>query len=247
MRVLVTARQGSRRPFWIRFAGRSAPVVLLAGYAALQVLGRRAGTTHEERRARLPCDHLVTRPQLVTDHAITIDATPEDVWPWICQMGWHLGGYYTPEWVDRLLFRQNWPSLDHLDPALVRDLSEGDQVPDGPPGTASFVVAEVEARHVLVLRSSSHLPPAWRRSGARIDWTWSFRLTALPGGRTRLQLRMRGRTDPWWLTAVYLATIIPADYVMARGMLSGLQRRAESSRTRRGPSAHPTRSSLQAQ
>ena len=227
MRVLVTARQGSRRSSWIWFAGRSAPVVLLAGYAALQVLGRRAGTTRAERRARLPGDQLVTRPQMLTDHAVTIGATPEDVWPWISQMGWHRGGYYTPEWVDRLLFPQNWPSLDHLDPALVRDLSEGDQVPDGPPGTAWFVVAHVEAPHVLVLRSSSHLPPAWRRSGARIDWTWSLNLAALPGPRTRLHLRMRGRTGPWWLTAVYVATIIPADYVMARGMLRGLRRRAE--------------------
>ena len=38
-------------------------------------------------------------------------------------MGWHLGGWYIPEWVDRLLFPKNWPSLDHLDPALLRDLA----------------------------------------------------------------------------------------------------------------------------
>src|SRR5215207_926917 len=58
-------------------------------------------------------------------HAITIDVPPEVIWPWLTQMGWHLGGYYTPEWVDRLLFPQNLPSLDHLDPALVRDLRVG--------------------------------------------------------------------------------------------------------------------------
>ena len=83
--------------------------------------------------------------------------------------------------------------------------------------------------HALVLRSTTHLPPTWReRLGAEIDWTWSFRLAELPGGTTRLQLRVRGRTAPRWLTATYLATIIPADYIMAGGMLRGIKRRAES-------------------
>lgn len=80
------------------------------------------------------------------------------------------------------------------------------------------------------VRSTTHLPPSWREKfGAEIDWTWSFRLSELPVGRTRLQLRVRGRTAPRVLTATYLATIVPADYVMAGGMLRGIKRRAESS------------------
>ena len=64
-------------------------------------------------------------------------------------------------------------------PALLRDLEVGDTVPDGPPGTAWYVVAEVEALHTLVLRSTTHLPPGWRdRFGAEIDWTGRVRLTA---------------------------------------------------------------------
>jgi hypothetical protein len=202
---------------------------VLVGYGVLHVLGRRAGSTVEERRMRMPGDELVAQSKMLTNHAISIDAQPADVWPWLTQMGWHLGGWYTPEWVDRLFFRQNWPSLDHLDPALLRILEVGDTIPDGPPGTAEYVVVEVHAPHILVLRSTAHLPPTWReRFGAEIDWTWSFRLTGLPGGRTRLQLRVRGRTAPRWLTATYLATIIPADYIMAGGMLRGIKQRAES-------------------
>jgi hypothetical protein len=212
----------------------------LIGYAALHVLGRRAGSTAEERRLRMAGDELVPQPHILTNHAITIEAQPADVWPWLTQMGWHQGGYYTPAWVDRLLFRQNWPSLDHLDPALLRDLEIGDTIPDGPPGTAEFVVVEVDAPQALLLRSTTHLPPAWREKfGAEIDWTWSFRLTELPGGRTRLQLRVRGRTAPRWLTATYLATIIPADYVMSGGMLRGIKRRAESGAVLRSSGRSP--------
>src|SRR2546421_190922 len=86
-----------------------------------------------------------------TDHAVTIGAPPSAVWPWLTQLGWHRGGYYTPHWVDRLLFPNNRPSLDHLDPALVRNLAVGDVIPDGEPGTAWFTVATVAAPHILVL------------------------------------------------------------------------------------------------
>ena len=79
-----------------------------------------AAPVHQERRAQLPGDGLITAPDVVTDHAVTIGAAPEAVWPWLTQMGWHLGGYYTPRWVDQLLFPHNWSSLDRLDPALVR-------------------------------------------------------------------------------------------------------------------------------
>ena len=210
---------------------------LIGAYGWLQVVGRRAGSTAAERAARLPGDALVRRPQLLTNHAVTIDAPPAEVWPWLTQMGWHRGGYYTPGWVDRLLFPKNRPSLDHLDPALVRTLQVGDTIPDGPPGTAFYVVREVDAPTTLVLHSTTHLPPGWgERYGAAISWTWCFRLTPHPGGRTRLHLRVRGRTSPGWLTALYLATIVPADYVMARGMLRGIEQRVERSAAS-GPAA----------
>jgi hypothetical protein len=208
---------------------RSVVTSALAGYAALQVLGRTAGSSRDERAAWRPGDDLVDRPQLVTNHAITADVPADRVWPWISQMGWHLGGYYTPEWVDQYLFPANWSSLDHLDPALVRDLQPGDVIPDGAPGTAQYVVHEARPPHLLVLRSSTHLPPGWgTRYGTTFVWTWCFHLTDLPGDRSRIHLRVRGRSAPWWFTALYVGALVPADLIMAMGMLRGLKRRAES-------------------
>jgi len=83
---------------------------------------------------------------------------------------------------------------------------------------------------VLVLHSTTHVPPGWQRYGAAIDWTWCFSLSRPAPQRTRVRLRVRGRTAPWWLTALYLAGIVPADYVMAMGMLRGLKRRVEARR-----------------
>lgn len=212
----------------MRYVGAGLALTTLSAYAAVQLLGRRAGSTKAERHATLPGDQLVHCPQLVTDHATTIAAPAEAIWPWLTQMGWHRAGYYTPEWVDRLLFPANRPSLDVLDPDLVRELKVGDTIPDGPPGTAEYVAAEVKAPAVLVLRSTTHVPPGWDAHGARIVWTWCFQLTP-QGDATRVHLRVRGRMSPWWFAAVYLAVIGPADLVMATGMLRGLRARVERS------------------
>lgn len=57
----------------------------------------------------------------------------------------------------------------------------------------------------------------------------------LPADRTRLHVRVRGRAAPWWLAAAYIAAIIPADFIMATGMLRGLRFRAEHTYTASAP------------
>lgn len=198
-----------------------------AGYAALQRLGRTSGATGEERAAQLPGDDLVDHPMMVTNHAVTIDAGPERIWPWLVQMGWHRGGWYTARWVDRLLFPENDPSAEQILPEL-QDLAVGDWVPDGNPETrCGFTVERLEPNRHLVLRSIEHLPPQFRdRFGAWIDWSWAFVLRDAGPGRTRFVFRSRVRLGPWWLAAAYWAVIIPADFVMSRQMLLGVRRRA---------------------
>ncbi len=197
-------------------------------YLGLQWLGRNYGATRSERRERLAGDELQPDPMAVTTHAITIDAPPARVWPWLVQMGWHRGAWYTSRWVDRLLFPNNEPSAERLLPNL-QQLAIGDQIPDGPPeADCYFVVSQLVPDRALVLHSTKHLPPRWeRRFGAWIDWTWAFILRDLGAGGTRFIFRSRMRAGPWWVKAVYLGVIVPADFVMARQMLRGVRIRAE--------------------
>lgn len=90
----------SRRSALLGGAG----VAVVAGEAALIRLGLSYGSTPEERSAVLPGDAIVADPNVVTDHAITIDAPTETIWPWLVQMGWGRAQWYTARWVDRLLF-----------------------------------------------------------------------------------------------------------------------------------------------
>jgi hypothetical protein len=217
--------------------------VALTGYAALQWLGHTFGATAEERHRDLPGDDLIRRPRAVTTHAITIDAPRASVWPWLVQMGWHRGGWYTARWVDRLLFPDNAPSAQHLLPELQR-LAVGDTVPDGAPETGcEFVVARLDPERLLVLRSDHHLPASWTELGAWIDWSWAFVLGDAGAGRTRLVVRSRFRAGPWWVAAVYRLAIVPADFVMARQMLRGVAARAERTTAREVAAARADRAS----
>jgi hypothetical protein len=202
-----------------------------AGYVALQWLGRTYGATREECRRRLPGDDLICDPRARSTHAITISVPAEQIWPWLMQMGWHRGSWYTARWVDRLLFPANNPSADRILPEF-QYLQVGDRIPDGPPESqCEFVVSQIEANRHLVLRSVSHLPATWRtRYGAWIDWTWVFVLADLGGGRTRFIFRSRCRAGPWWVAVIYLLAVIPADFVMSRQMLKGVKARAERAR-----------------
>jgi hypothetical protein len=161
---------------------------------------------------------------------VTIDAPASAVWPWLVQMGWGRGGWYTARWVDRLLFPANGPSADRVVPEL-QELCVGDFVPDGPPETdCGFEVMHLEPARALVLRSTSHLPVGWR-DRASMNWTWAFMLTPSAGGRrTRFHFRSRWVTSPWWLTVGGRLVVVPADFVMSRSMLLGLKRRVELGR-----------------
>lgn len=86
----------------LKYRGAAIGALAATGFAGLQWLGRTAGATRGEQAAHLPGDELIEHPMMVTTHAITINTPPERIWPWLVQMGWHRGQWYTARWVDRL-------------------------------------------------------------------------------------------------------------------------------------------------
>ncbi|MGE0227506.1 MAG: SRPBCC family protein [Dehalococcoidia bacterium] len=198
-------------------------------WALLYRLGRTWGATGEERQRHLPGDELVPHAAIVTDHAVDISAPAERIWPWLLQVGWGRGGWYTYRWVDALLFPANAPSATAIR-AELQQLAVGDKILDGPPeADCFFTVQELVPERVLVLLSHTHLPPQLRgRPGIGLNFSWTFNLEPLSGGRTRFHFRSRAAAHPWWLLAAYRMLLVPADFLMARSMCMGLKRRAEA-------------------
>src|SRR5690349_14674218 len=74
------------------------------------------GATAAEAAARLPGDELLEDADGVATRAITINAPPSAVWPWIAQMGPSpRGGAYTYDWIENR-FGLNMHSADRVLP-----------------------------------------------------------------------------------------------------------------------------------
>ena len=68
------------------------------------------GATEVELVKAMPGDDIVPKPNYHAMLAVTIDAPPEDIWPWLMQMGKRRGGLYSYDWLDRLFGYLDGPS-----------------------------------------------------------------------------------------------------------------------------------------
>jgi hypothetical protein len=181
-----------------------------------------------EKRKRLPGDDLVDRPMWQATRAVTIEAPPEQVWPWLVQMGFptRRAGWYTPFWLDRVLFGIRARSANVIVPSL-QDLAVGDRVDDSDSGVSYFEVAALDRPRALVLLSHTHPLPAYRD----VDFSWSFVLE--DAGATRLIMRARVRYTPVWPSWVVRLLVVAGfglgDFVQAGAMLQGIRSRVLSS------------------
>ena len=207
-------------------------VACLSSIAAAELWSRRTRATPAERRIALAGDELVTEPIWEATRAVTIDAAPADVWPWLVQMGYptHRAGWYTPYWLDRLAFGIRAHSADRILPQF-QDLRVGDRVLDSPQGNAYFVAAQVDAPHALVLHSHTHPLPLYRDT----NFSWAFAAERLGSSRTRLLMRARISYTPVWPAPLVQALVIAGfgvgDVIQAGSMLLGIKRRAEARRS----------------
>ena len=119
-----------------------------------------------ERQARMLGEAIAYKPQFVVTHGMTIDASSESVWPWLVQMGWHRGGWYTAVvGSTNFCFQRTAPAQITLSRSF-KIFRWGDFIPDGAPETeCSVVVEQLEPRRVLRLAPTSHPPLEWRRNG----------------------------------------------------------------------------------
>ena len=84
-----------RRTAWLA-AGLAAAAATDRAYAwALRPWHLRWGATDEEVSRAMPGDDQVDRPVLVSTRAVTVDAEPAAIWPWLAQMGAGRGGLYS--------------------------------------------------------------------------------------------------------------------------------------------------------
>lgn len=177
----------------------------------------RWGTAPEELTRAMPGDALIPDPTEVSMQAVTVDAPPEDIWPWLVQMGYQRGGLYSYDWLDRLFGFLDRPSATSILPEF-QQLAVGDKVPWG--HDTEMTVGVVEPPRALAL--------SYEVGG--FMWVWQFGLYPVDDRRTRLVTRGTERVPNsllWWLG---MRIMEPASFIMTRRFLFGVKERSEALR-----------------
>jgi hypothetical protein len=169
---------------------------------------RRWGATAAEVDRAMPGDELLRSEAPGTTRAITIEASAEKVFPWLLQIGYGRGGWYSYDWIDN----DGRPSLTRIHPDLQR-LSVGDRI-EMTPGMGPTVREINPGHHIL--------------SAGEAD-TWCLLVEPAPGRRTRLISRWRQDWPKSPATYIWLALADPGAFLMEQKMLRTIRDHAERS------------------
>ena len=170
------------------------------------------GATPEEIQSPVVGDDLCPSATLIATRSITISAPPQDVFPWIRQMGFGRAGWYSYDWLDNLGRKSATSIHDEW-----QTVEAGDKVPSGP---ISFTAAIVEApRHfVLEIKSLGKKSP-------KLHFTLAYELRDDPHG-TRLVTRMRSRISVPLGSLFEKLILGPGDGLMLRRQLLTIRQTA---------------------
>lgn len=166
---------------------------------------RHWGASQEVAQAPMPGDDLLRADSPTTTRAIEIDAPPERVFPWLRQIGFGRGGWYSYDWIDN----DGEPSVEHLDPDLWMQV--GDHI-EMMPGTGPVVV-DLEPGHHIV--------------SAEPTGSWCLLVEPLGNGRSRLISRWKQDWPRTLATSIWVAIVDPGAFIMERKMLLRIRELAE--------------------
>lgn len=198
--------------FWATLLGSTAAAAVYLKLIRPRLL--HWGATEREVQRPLPGDDIVGAPNYQTTRAMTVENGPEDIWPWIAQLGEQKGGFYSYDLLERLLGMKVHSA--HRILPRYQDVETGDALDR----KRRLVVADVEPKRALVVATSDDIRD--------VRATWTIALFPFDDRRTRLVSRVRARFDlgsPRALAMLALAG--PGQFVMERKCLREIKLHAE--------------------
>jgi hypothetical protein len=170
------------------------------------------GATPEEIHSSVVGDDLCFDATLVATRSITIGAKPQEIFPWIRQMGFGRAGWYSYDWLDNLGRKSATTIHDEW-----QTVEAGDKVPSGP---ISFTAAIVDAPHHFVLEIKS-----LSKKSPKLHFTLAYELRDDPLG-TRLVTRMRSHCSFPFGFLFEKLILGPGDGLMLRRQLLTISKNA---------------------
>jgi len=172
------------------------------------------GATAEELGRAMPGDDLVANPTFVATRAITIRGRPEDIWPWLVQMGYNRAGYYGYDLIENLGSKTGIRSAASIVPELQHPAT-GDVLPIS--SVAQLTFGAIQPNQYLI----------WQSEAQPHDGAFTWALYPVDQSHTRLVSRIRLRYH-WTSGALALDLFTEfADHVAVPRILTGVRNRVE--------------------
>jgi hypothetical protein len=197
------------------FALMALPVLLVAIYLlAIRPSQLHWGATSEETARSMSGDDLVSSPSFCATRGVTIHGRPEDIWPWLAQMGYGRAGFYGYDLIENLGSRTGIRSAVSILPELQHPKT-GDVLPIS--AVASVVFDTIEPGSYLI----------WRGGPAPSNGSFVWALYPVDESHTRLISRIRLRYH--WTDRRILLDLFTefADHVAVPKILLGIKGRVE--------------------
>ncbi|HEX7281518.1 MAG TPA: hypothetical protein VF239_05645 [Vicinamibacterales bacterium] len=207
-------------PHRLGVAIAAAFVLYVACAMVLWPVHRAWGSTPGEYAIALPGDGADRNPAIQIQHAVTVNAPPEAVWPWLAQLGQDRAGFYSYDWLERA-FGVDIRNVKELRPEW-QARAEGDFVPATQPGylgmfedSLGWRVTKLEPGRAMVLE----------------HWG-AFVLQPTSDGKTRFIVRstISHERIPAWQAALNMMAFQLPHFIMERKMMLQIKQLAEQRR-----------------
>ncbi|MBN1875269.1 MAG: hypothetical protein JXA33_13660 [Anaerolineae bacterium] len=172
------------------------------------------GATEVEVARSYPGDDILPVPVLFWTHTVTVDAPPEQVWPWIAQLGDRRGAFYSYTFIENLIAGEKlYVNADRILPEYQNPQ------PGTPLIDVMFVVRAVEPGHWMLGEGTEAL--------GDIGWTWLWWVEPFGDGQSRFIVRGRIQAPAEMDSGRFIWLLDAGSFVMGRRMMEGLALRAE--------------------
>jgi hypothetical protein len=173
------------------------------------------GATTVEMNRAMPGDGRRGNPAFLATRAITIEDTPEKIWPWLIQMGYGKAGFYGYDIIENLGSESGIYSADRIIPEFQTS-KVGDEVP----------LSKVAKLYFLEIEPYNHL--VWSEDNGNYPGAFTWALYPIDDSHTRLISRI-GWNFHWSEPNLLLLDFFTefTDHLAVREILQGVKGRVE--------------------
>lgn len=177
------------------------------------------GATKEEFSRTLPGDDMIANKDYRNTLAVTVNAPPSKIWPWVVQMGVHKAGFYSYTWMENM-FGCKLHNADRIHPEWQ----------DTKPGYYEGVCQAAEKKNMpgwIVTIVEPDKSFVWK--GKDAEWMMGVYIDSINANTSRIITRQQFKMPERWSFnwVIEKAWFNWAHCIMQRGMITGIKKRVE--------------------